>query len=146
MHFDMHFEQWNQGKYTVGDRRIMLTQWVGQAWKEFHEESSDVIRRAFRKLGLSLAIDGSEDDELHVEDLPGIEVGNWRRNNEEEIETAERIDERADEGTNDETNKVVTDENIRGGYEYVLRDEIGSNIEENDGGEDNSGDSEMDEE
>ena len=29
---------------------------------------------------------------------------------------------------------------------YVLRDEIGSNIEENDGGEDNSGDSEMDEE
>ena len=83
---------------------------------------------------------------MHVEDLPGIEVGNWRRNNEEEIETAERIDERADEGTNDETNKVVMDENIRGGYEYVLRDEIGSNIEENDGGEDNSGDSEMDEE
>ena len=83
---------------------------------------------------------------MHVEDLPGIEVGNWRRNNEEEIETAERIDERADEGTNDETNKVVMDENIRGGYEYVLRDEIGSNIEENDCGEDNSGDSEMDEE
>ena len=38
------------------------------------------------------------------------------------------------------------DENIRRGYEYVLRDEIGSNIEENDGGEDNSGDNEMDEE
>lgn len=65
MHFDTHFDQWNKGKYVVGDRRIMLTQWVGQAWKEFHEDSFDVIRRAFRKLGLSLTIDGSEDDQLH---------------------------------------------------------------------------------
>lgn len=26
MHFDSHFDQWNRGKYTVGDRRIMLAQ------------------------------------------------------------------------------------------------------------------------
>lgn len=34
------------------------------------------------RLGLarvSLAIDGSKDDELRVKDLPGIEVGNWKQ-------------------------------------------------------------------
>lgn len=116
---------------------------MGQAWKEFHEESSDIIRRAFRKLGLSLAIDGSEDNELHVKDLSNIEVGDWRRNNEED----EGIDDGADDGINEGINEGMMDgmmnENIKGGYEYVLNDEMESNNEDD---EDDSGDSEMDKE
>ena len=166
MHFDMHFDQWNQGKYTVEDRRIMLTQWVRQAWKKFHEESFDVIRRAFRKLGLSLTIDGSEDDELHVKDLSGIEVGDWRRNNEKD----ERIDDEADDGADDGANDGADDEtderinegineeineginkeinegmiegmiegNIRRKYEYVLNDEMKSNNGDDGDDSDNS--------
>lgn len=149
MHFDTHFDQWNKEKYVVGDRRIMLTQWVGQAWKEFHEDSFDVIHRAFRKLGLSLTIDGSEDDELHVEDLSEVEVGDWR--NSDQID--EENDEPNDEGnkgindeSNDEGNEGMNDESNNGGYEYVLEDEMGLNDKEKDDEEDCSGDSEMDEE
>lgn len=39
----------------------MLTKWVGQAWRELHAEKSDLICQKFRKLGLSLAVDGSKD-------------------------------------------------------------------------------------
>ena len=29
--YDKNFTKWEKGSYTVGDRRIMLTKWVGQA-------------------------------------------------------------------------------------------------------------------
>lgn len=53
----------------------MLTKWVGQAWQELHIEKNELICQTFRKLGLSLAVDGSEDRELSIKDLPGIVVG-----------------------------------------------------------------------
>lgn len=130
IHFDTHYDQWNTGKYTVGDRRVLLTQWVGQAWKEFHEENSGTIRRAFRKVGLSLAVDGSEDDELHIEDLPDIEVGDWRHSQIEEVEV---------------DMETETENPEQGGFEYVMGAEMGAEMEDNED-EDKNGDSEMDEE
>ena len=55
----------------------MLTKWVGQAWEDTHKTHGHVIRRTFRQLGLSLAVDGSEDQELSIRDLPGMEIGDW---------------------------------------------------------------------
>ena len=76
-HYDDHAEQWDRGKYTVGERRIMLTKWVGQAWRDLHITHAESIRQTFRQIGLSLAIDGSEGDQIKIRDLPGIQVGNW---------------------------------------------------------------------
>lgn len=45
----------------------MLTKWVGH---KFHAEQRDLIRHTFRGLGLSLAVDDSEDAELSIRDLP----------------------------------------------------------------------------
>ena len=78
IHYDENFEKWNKGSYTVGERRIMLTHWVGQAWRDIHRENASLIRQTFRKLGLSLAIDGSEDNELSIKDIPDVKVGEWR--------------------------------------------------------------------
>jgi hypothetical protein len=30
-HYNTHIEQWTNGKYTVGERRVMLTHWVARA-------------------------------------------------------------------------------------------------------------------
>ena len=78
IHYDENFEKWNKGSYTVGERRIMLAHWVGQAWRDIHRENASLIRQTFRKLGLSLAIDGSEDNELSIKDIPDVKVGKWR--------------------------------------------------------------------
>lgn len=50
----------------------MVTKWVGQAWRELHAEQSHLIIKAFRKVGLSLAVDGFEDSELYVKDISDI--------------------------------------------------------------------------
>ena len=36
-----------------------------------------MIRQTFRKLGLSLTINGSEDNEIRVKDIPSLQVGDW---------------------------------------------------------------------
>ena len=77
IHYDNNIEQWEHCKYSIGDRRIMITKWVGQTWRELHSKQSHVIVKAFQRLGLTLAIDGSEDEELYVKDIPDIQVGDW---------------------------------------------------------------------
>ena len=72
IHYDNHIDKWENGKYSIGDCRIIITQWVGQAWQELHAEQSHLIIKAFRKVGLSLAVDGFEDSELYVKDIPNI--------------------------------------------------------------------------
>jgi hypothetical protein len=74
-HYDNHIEQWTAGKYTVGERRIMLTHWVARAWKRLHLEYKDTIITAFRSVGMSLNPNRSNDIELKIKALDGIVVG-----------------------------------------------------------------------
>lgn len=53
----------------VGRRRIAVTWAVGEAWERFSVERIAVVQRAFRIVGLSLPIDGSEDHELSIRGL-----------------------------------------------------------------------------
>ena len=41
-----------------------MTQWVGQAWESIHHELQQTIHRSFRKCGITVAIDGSEDHDI----------------------------------------------------------------------------------
>ena len=56
----------------VGRRRIAVTWAVGEAWECFSAEKAEVVRRAFRVVGLGLPIDGSADEEISIK---GIETG-----------------------------------------------------------------------
>ena len=70
---------WSQ--YDIGQRRILITRCVGQAWEEFCQNWRSVIVDCFKRLGLSLPIDGSQDAKyLSIKGLDGIKVGNWRDN------------------------------------------------------------------
>ena len=76
---DEHFEEWKAGKFNVGDRRVLLTKWVGEAWKKLHEFHKDAIIETFQNVGLSLPTDGSKDNLLKIRDLPDIIVGDWQQ-------------------------------------------------------------------
>jgi DDE superfamily endonuclease len=77
-YIDKNEREWVEGKYTVSQRRVLLTRWVGQAWDDMHAKDSDMIRQAFVQVGLGLPIDGSRDSEIKIKDFPGVQVGNWR--------------------------------------------------------------------
>ena len=138
IHYEEHFEKWNTGSYTVGDRRIMLTKWVGQAWRELHTQQADVIRQTFRKLGLSLAVDGSEDHEISVKDIPGLEVGDWRLPLDQE--DAQEVEEPVEDPGLPGIEAEVVDSGER---EYVLNDEMDKGCGEQDDEVDGNSESEM---
>lgn len=77
-HYDSHETQWIEGKYSVGQRRVMLVNWVAQAWEDLHKYDSKLIRQTFTDLGLTLPTDGSQDDKIKIKDLPGLKVGDWQ--------------------------------------------------------------------
>jgi hypothetical protein len=84
-HWDEHQEEWKAGKFTKPERRVLLTHWIGIAWLELHHTHRDLIIKTFRQTGLALNPDGSEDSELKIRDLPGIEIGDWTREEQPEV-------------------------------------------------------------
>ena len=66
-YIDENERDWVEGKYSVSQRRVLLTKWVGQAWDDMFAENSDMIRQAFKQVGLGLPDDGHRET--------GIEVG-----------------------------------------------------------------------
>jgi hypothetical protein len=72
IHYDLHEDEWRAGKYSVGERRVLLVQWTLEAYNELHEKYGHLIVKAFEQVGLSLNPDGSEDWKLKIRDLPGL--------------------------------------------------------------------------
>ncbi|RPA91146.1 DDE-domain-containing protein, partial [Choiromyces venosus 120613-1] len=65
-------------KWSVGQRRILTTNCVDDAWYQFCIEKKDIVESVFRKVGLSLPADGSNDKELDIKGFEGIEIGDWK--------------------------------------------------------------------
>ena len=76
-HADKHYEKYKAGGFTVGDWRVLLTQWVAEAWKQLHIQYKDTIIQTFWCVGLSLNPNGSEDHEIKIKGLENIEVGDF---------------------------------------------------------------------
>ena len=53
---------------------MLLTEWVAKAFEKVHLKHKDAIITCFKNVGLSLAIDSSEDHLLKIQDLPNITV------------------------------------------------------------------------
>ena len=67
---------------AIGERRILVTHAVAQAWEQFtsSQASKELVISTFRKLGLTLPIDGSCDDELSIKGIDSalLQIGDWR--------------------------------------------------------------------
>ena len=57
-----------EGKITASARRILLTKWIGEAWQEV-ADNKEMIIRSFRKVGIALPVNGSDDGDIHIEGL-----------------------------------------------------------------------------
>lgn len=56
-------------KWTVGDRRILTTWCVGDAWYQFCIEKQDLVKKVFRKVA---------DQELDIKGFSGSDIGDWK--------------------------------------------------------------------
>ena len=59
-----------QGKLPASERRILITQWVGNSWTKIKTSLKDTIVQSFVKCGISNNIDGSEN---HLVNIRGLE-------------------------------------------------------------------------
>ena len=72
-HMQENLDTYFKGDISASARRILFTQWVGQAWEEVSADKEMIIRR-FKKCGIALAIDGSEDEEINIQGIDGYNV------------------------------------------------------------------------
>ena len=63
-----------QGTISAGERRVLLTLSVGQAWEEV-SANEELIQQTFCKCGISVPIDGSADSDIKIEGLADYTVG-----------------------------------------------------------------------
>jgi hypothetical protein len=73
-HVQENLEDYVRGRITASERRILFTKWVGKAWEEISAKK-DMIIRSFKKCGISVAVDGSEDAQINIETLNDYIVG-----------------------------------------------------------------------
>ena len=72
-HRNENVEAYVRGAMNAVQRRVLLTKWVAQAWEEVSSKKEMIIG-SFKKWGISVAIDSSEDDQISIEGLPGYTV------------------------------------------------------------------------
>ncbi len=56
-------------KLNIGEVRVLMLKSTKQAWNKMCEDPGMMIK-SFRDVGLSLNIDGSEDDQMHFQRRP----------------------------------------------------------------------------
>jgi hypothetical protein len=72
-HLDKNLESYVEGKISASARRVLMTKWVGAAWSKVGKMKESIVR-SFKKCGLSVALDGSEDHEVNIEGIPDYQM------------------------------------------------------------------------
>ena len=62
-----NLEMWHN-KISAKNRRILMTQWTGHAWRELVSKP-DFIRKLFEKTGCLITADGSQDEKIRPQGL-----------------------------------------------------------------------------
>ena len=72
------------GKFTASERRVLLSKWVGEAWEEVCAKP-EMITRSFRKCGISIAVDGSEDEVININGVDDYTVRSIESSDDDDI-------------------------------------------------------------
>lgn len=66
----------NENPYSAKERRILITNWAGEAWKKLSDDEKyvDFRRRLWEKTGCLITADGTNDDLIKPEGLPDYVV------------------------------------------------------------------------
>ena len=63
LHMHQNLDRYVKGKFSASHRRVLITKWCAEAWQ-------DSVKRGFKKLGLTIALNGTEDDQVSIPKLP----------------------------------------------------------------------------
>ena len=66
-HLAENLDKYTNRKITTSDRRVLITHWCGNAWSSINRDS---VKHCFKKLGLSVALDGEENEIVNIPKLP----------------------------------------------------------------------------
>ena len=72
-HMHGNLDKYINGTIPAGQRRILITKWVGAAWAEMNQKRDTAIR-GFEKCGISVRIDGRSDDLISIRGLENYQV------------------------------------------------------------------------
>ena len=72
-HKEAHVNDYLHGNFTASECRILLTKWIGQAWEEV-SANKDTVVSGLKKCGISVAIDGSEDNEINIKGFEDYQI------------------------------------------------------------------------
>ena len=67
-HLQDNLDTYVKGQINASERHILFTKWVGQTWEEV-SANRDMVIRSFKKCGIAVPIDGSEDHEINIKGL-----------------------------------------------------------------------------
>ena len=62
-----------EDKLPGSQQRILMTNWVGQAWKKIIGMKKSIIR-CFKRCGLSVPLDGSDNAQVSIDEIPNYEM------------------------------------------------------------------------
>ena len=68
-HMQENLSLYTDGGICAFERRILMTKWVANAWHDVCKGKEATVR-SFKKCGLSVKLDGTEDDQVNVEGMP----------------------------------------------------------------------------
>ena len=79
LELDENIEIWlgnDERKLSAKDRRILITGWVGSAYRKASkdEKFQSMLYRSFEKIGCLITADGSKDEKIQPEGMPGYIV------------------------------------------------------------------------
>ena len=94
-------QRYTEGKISASERGVLVTKWVGKAWTKVGS-NRDMVVRTFKKCGISLSLDGSENGEIHIESIEEYELPTASKITEFELDSESEIED-------DEDNLEVTD-------------------------------------
>ena len=72
-HVDENLNQYVDGKINASQRRVVMKKWDGEALPKVGKTEDSIIR-SFKKCGLSVALDGSENADVNIEGLPEYQM------------------------------------------------------------------------
>ena len=94
-HCAQNLSTYVQGTIPAGERRVLLTRWVGQAWEEV-SANKEMIQQTFHKCGISVPIDRSADSDIHIEGLADYTVRDPEEDGEADLSDDPFMDGEAD--------------------------------------------------
>lgn len=76
--YDLHVgenDDWFDTNKSAQERRVLMSEWIGAGWSRVANSKQDLIRRGFRKCGIAIKTDGSDDYAMNIPNLPHYSVG-----------------------------------------------------------------------